>query len=289
MATDDTEAIIAATRAQLAERNGHPPEAAPPCTLAGLLLAHLRETYRPLYRREQLVYADALGQHLDERTAGRGPPTPLLRCLLTASDCPRDRQGKPSEAGLLHVWKQHLAIAWADLLAMLPEEAACAEIAAGGEDELRRRLAALLGRVVTIGRRMEGGKEMDVQARSLLDCALAWAVPGIWGRIRSYWLWSRLEGSEPLPADHVLAAPERRRRLRVALRIELAGQLGVRPLCDWRAAHLTEMVEHYGLGHAIRLGGRRRRAIELTPDYLADLLGDPESDREPGEEPEEEG
>ncbi len=267
----------------LVERQPRVAAAAPP-TLAELLLAHLREMYDPLFRRENTIFSNTLSRLVEEREAGRGPSSALLRRLVTAADCPRGRDGTPSVPGLLRTWRLYLGTAWADLLAQLPEEAGSAEVAAGGEEELRRLLAGLLGRVVAIGRRVGERGETEVQAASLIDCALRWAIPGAWGKIRSYWLWSRLEGDVPLPADRCLAEGERRRRLRVALRIELASQLGVRPLSEWPARRLTELCEHYALGRAIRIGGQRCRAVELSRGFLADLLGEPGADREPGEE-----
>lgn len=273
------------------ERNGAPPPAsAAPGTMAGVLLTHLRAAYDPLYRREQLVWSRPLARAVDLREAGAGPATPLLARLLGASDCPRDREGAPSAAGVLRVWRQHLGVAWADMLAALPDEAATAEVDGAAGDELRRQLAALLGRIVSIGRRVVDGRDADVQARSLLGCCLAWAAPGRWERVRDYWLWCRLDGDEPLPTGDTTAEAraalqaERRRRLRVALRVELAGQVGVRPLADWPARRLTELCEHYGIGRRVRVGRTRRHLVELTQEYLADLLGEPETDRTPGEE-----
>ncbi len=260
------------------------PSTAPPSTLAGILLAHLRATYDPLHKRDQLVWSRTLARIVDLREASGGPATPLLTQLLTASDCPRDREGAPSKPGVLREWHRHLRVAWADLLASLPDELAAAEVDAAAEDELRRQLAALLGRVVSIGQRVTDGRDTDIQARSLLDCCLAWAVPGCWGKIRSYWLWCRLDGNQAVPTDRHQAQAERRRRLRVALRIELAGQLGIHPLMDWPARRLTELCEYYGIGAAVRIGNGRCRAVELAREYLADLLGDPQTDREPGEE-----
>ena len=65
---------------------------------------------------------------MDLREAGIGPATPLLTRLLTATDCPRDREGVPSTAGVLRVWRQNLAVAWADMLEALPDEVAAAEV-----------------------------------------------------------------------------------------------------------------------------------------------------------------
>ena len=284
------ERIRARDAAEAAQCNGHvpsSPSAAPtaaPSTMAGILLDHIRGSYDPLHRRDQLVWSRPLGRTVDLREAGMGPATPLLARLLAASDCPRDRQGEPSAAGVLRVWRQHLGVAWADLLAALPEEAATPEVDAAAEDELRRQLAGLLGHVVSVGRRVGDGRETDVMAASLLDCCLRWAVPGAWGRIRSYWIWCRLDGSDPLPPDRHDAEAQRRLRLRVALRVELAGQLGCRPLAEWTATKLARLALHYGIGTVCRIGHDRASAVELSRDYIADLLGEPQTDRQPGED-----
>jgi putative DNA primase/helicase len=268
------------------------PGSTDPNTLTGVLLAHLRATYEPLHRRDQVIWSKTLGRTVDLREAGQGPGTPLLTRLVAASNW--------SEAHVLRHWRQYLGVAWADLLATLQEEAATEEVDPCAEDELRRVLAALLGRVVSLGHVVkdeEGEHRTEVQARSLLDWCLLWAdVEGNgWRSVRSYWLWCRLSGNEKVPpplrggtreqeAAHAQKIDaERRRRLRVAFRVELAGQLGVRPLADWPMRRLTELCEHYGLGGRVRIGHSRDRAIELAPEFLADLLGCP-TDREPGEE-----
>lgn len=278
-------------------QGGHPDDAEagggePTLTMVETLAAHLR-SLRPLHRRGETVYADAAGEYLDLRRAGVGPSTPLLARMEEAIDCPRDKEGVPSIPGLLRVWRQYLAVAWADLLAELPEEADCPEIAAGSEDELRRQLAVLLGRVVTCGRVIhDGDSSFEVQeSRSLVHWCLLVADCGQWARIRSWHVWCQLSDGAPLPVLRNLPAAqvqerlrERIARLRVALRIELAGQLGIRPLADWTPRRLTGLVEHYGLGRALRIGHARARAIEVAPAYLADLLGDPETDPSTAEE-----
>lgn len=259
-------------------------EANKPPDLVSTLLAHLRTAYDPLHRREQLIWSRALGRAVDLKEAGQGPSSTLLTQLLRASDCPLNRENIPSKPTLLRNWRSYLSVAWADLLASLPEESATEEVDAAAEAELRRHLASLLGRVVSIGRRVGDGRECDVQARSLLDCCLAWAVPGQWGRMRSYWIWSRQEGDEQLSSDRSIAVEERRRRLRIALRVNLADQLGVRPLAEWRERKLSDLCEHYGIGKAVRLGKGRTHTVELARDFLDDLLSEPNTDREQGEE-----
>lgn len=246
-----------------------------------VLSDHLHNTYRPLHRRGQAVYSDALSGVVDLREAGMGPPSTLLKQLLAAPDCPRSRGHQPSTPGVLRVWRQYLAVAWADVLAGLPDEPECDEVAGGAAEEWRRHVSAVLLRIVSMGRLRPqdgGGDATVIEQHSLLHWALIWANhEQRWARVRGYWLWCRLDGTEPLPAK---TDPERdlarRQRLRVALRVELFGQMQARHLTDLPQRRLADLLELYGIGKRTTAGHAGQAAIELSREFLAGLLAEPE-------------
>src|SRR5262249_11158810 len=126
-------------------------------------------------------------------------------------------------------------------------------------------------RLVTLGR---GDREGDDtrEARSILHWCLLFAKPGGWKQIRSYFVWCRLDGN----------SSDRHESLRVAIRPELLGQLGLRDLQELGQDRLADVAERYGCGQRCRAGRGGQRAIELAPQWLRGLLdapGDSDGDR----------
>jgi hypothetical protein len=114
------------------------------------------------------------------------------------------------------------------------------------------------------------------ESRSILDWCLLFAKPGPWGQIRSYYVWCR----------QVAGMGDRHEGLRVAIRPELLGQLGLRDLAEVGQDRLADLCERYGCGQRCRAGRGGQRAIELDPDWLCALLDTPgpsESDAVTGE------
>jgi hypothetical protein len=258
-------------------------------TMRDVLADWLRAAYQPVHRRGQAVYSARLGEAVELRQAGLGLPSDLRDRLLRAVDCPRTRgeDPRPSEPALLRVWRMYLAGAWADLLATLPPEEQAADLTPDGQDELLVRLRRMLMHIVSIGRRVQIDRDAiqtEQEQRSLAMCALIWAEPGRWGRVRDYPIWGRIrDGLTVLPSLR-MATPEviaqhwraRREHLRVAIRQELAGPAGDRDVAAWPSGRLATLCERYGLGQAIQIGHARSRCIELAPEVVAEVLAEPD-------------
>jgi hypothetical protein len=90
--------------------NGSPQSNEQPAsqTLVEILLDHLKTIYEPLHRRDQAIWSRKLGTTVDLRHASIGPDTPLLKRMLTAIDCPRDREGNPNERAVRNDWRKYL-------------------------------------------------------------------------------------------------------------------------------------------------------------------------------------
>ncbi len=229
-----------------------------------LIRQHLLDYYRPTFRRGPNLYSDALGREIARAEACYAPTPQLVDDLEMAADCPRGRAAPsaPPSPGYIG---PGASVAWRGVLDRAARGGSDGRgRRRGAEDELRAAIwQHMLGRVVSLGhvvRDEEGDDYTEVQARSLLDWCHLWADRGSWESIRSYWLWCRLDGGEELPKPLAGASDEEKAvRLQliagesgadayVALRVELAGQVGVRVLADWSQHRLTDLCEHYGLG-----------------------------------------
>jgi hypothetical protein len=106
-----------------------------------------------------------------------------------------------------------------------------------------------------------------VERRPLIEWARMFAKARRWGDVRGYRLWSRIDGTPP-----------DRLRLRVALRVELFAQAHACELSRLSQTHFTALAQTYGVGKPVKVKGGDQRAVELDPDYLADLLDSPAED-----------
>jgi hypothetical protein len=111
---------------------------------------------------------------------------------------------------------------------------------------------------VTLGF-VENGVERR-QLRSLIGWCQQFAKAGAWGSIRSYSCWVRSTPSGPA----------------VAIRVELFSQLGCPdPLASLTYRKFTALCEQYAVGRGIKVSGGDVRAVELTTDFVSDLLATP--------------
>jgi hypothetical protein len=181
-----------------------------------------------------------------------------------ACEMPRDNNGKANDGAPPRIYRDWALVAWADLLAATPDEPEAPEVDTSAEQDFRRRLAGALTRIVSLScatpatRAGEGRQDDDRrEARSILHWCLRFARPGPWASVRSYYVWSRLEGDTP---DPYVA-------LRVAIRPELLGQLGLRDLEDLGQERLADLCERYAVGTRCRAGKGGQRAIALDPEW----------------------
>jgi primase-polymerase (primpol)-like protein len=231
-----------------------------------VILNHFRERYQPVFRRGTSIYAGTLGREVRISEACCAPGIELVEKLLLASDAPRDRKGHTDRAlipGFFWTWAK---TAWVDLQAELPEEEQAAEISDPALEEFRDAVAAAMHTIVAMGhqyRSRDGDERIETQRRSLIDWCRLWAKPAKWGQIRSYALWVRkhraADGSD---------------RLRIALRIDLFGQINHALKCGQR--RFGALAVMYGIGiddKAFKVCGNR--ALELTPQFIEHLATQP--------------
>lgn len=243
-----------------------------------IILNYWRARYDFAFRREDRAWSRIRGAEVRFSAVNRGPATPLLLALRTA-------QGGQPEKLIRREWPGWVSTAWADLLENLPDEAECEEVFALAEDRFRRRLAKALGRIVTVGRRVHGADKQkadsashdqgdtEIEQHSLIELCRKWmGSAAAWGSIRGWWLWTRRraedEGkqlSECIP--------------RVALRPELFGQLsGLQDLAELGTEEFRRLCVLYNFGEPCRVGHGGKFGIELSRDFVADLLGSPEGE-----------
>jgi hypothetical protein len=223
------------------------------------------EYYQPVFRRGTVLYSGFLGREVRMAEACGGAPIALIDRLAAADDAPCDNKGNRDRAKLPYFFSTWCRSAWADILRELPEEEATIEISDTAGEEFRGKVSAALHTIVGMGHRMQDGRgsETDIQRRSLLNWCELWAKPGRWAQVRSYALWTRLE---PQGNGQVL---------RVALRVELFGQVG-------RQEKLTQnkfdrLAGQYGVAEErenAKVNGTR--CTVLLPEFVAGMLAQPE-------------
>jgi hypothetical protein len=262
----------------LNERDPSPPDPPPDEPEGGvfvthlakdIILAHFRRFYQPVFRRGEAVYSQSLGQEVRRSHACNGADSELIDALAGAEDAPHDADGtvkRPSLPGLFRKWAP---TAWADLWKSLPEEDATAgEVADAAADEFKAKVSGALYRMVTLAHKVDvvrviDGKQKTVREtqqehRSLIAWCDLLAAPGKWESIRSYLIWCRRVDGQ----------------LRVAVRPEVFRQVCADLGSTQR--RFAKLAECYGLGtgQECRAGGAR--AVELTPEFVAELLDAPQ-------------
>jgi hypothetical protein len=235
---------------------------------AAIILEHLREVYSPSFRRGDHIWSSSLAAEVRRHEAlARGGDSTLMAGLThDAQEMPRDDRGEPRPAAAPRVYRDWAPVAWADLLAELPDEPAAEEVDGTAEEQFRRRLSAALTRIITLAsHRQDTSGEQEREARSILHWCLSFARRGGWAQIRSFYVWCRLDCD----------SADRHAALRVAIRPELLGQLGLRELAEIGQNRLADLCERYGVGRRCRVGRGGQRAIELSPEWLQGLLESP--------------
>jgi hypothetical protein len=253
---------------------GDPPEddRQPPARATGytIILAHFRTKYQPTFRRGTNLYSAALGREVKVGEACCGAGQELIRQLAQAVDAPKNNDGVKHSA-LPQFFRTWSSSAWVDLLDSLPEEEAAGEIAEPAKEEFRVRLKAALNTIVCVGKTVyrrgredqQDKEDTEVQRRSLIDWCVIFAKPTKrWESVRSYNVWSRREPTEC--GD----------RVRVALRVELFGQLGFHDLARLSPKKFTQLAEQYEVGTRLRVD-RENRGVELAEGFVEELLDRP--------------
>jgi putative DNA primase/helicase len=245
---------------------------APEGTAASIILAQLRTKYQPTFRRGDAYYSAVLGREVKRSEACFGADSDLIKQLAQATDAPRHDDGTVKWSALPRLYKTWVPTAHTDLLAGLPEEeesGAEVGVVEPARGEFRARVAAALHQIVTIGQTTyEDKKEVTrTERHSLIELCDMWAKPGNWEQVRSYLLWLRREKD---------TAPLTLGRLRVALRVELFAQGPARDLARLDQRKFGRLAQLYDVGvdGECRAGGAR--CVELTPEFIAELLDRPQ-------------
>ena len=119
-------------------------------TAHALLLGWLHDRYRPVFRRGQAIWSDVLGREVT-RAECCSPPLAAIELVGRSVEAPRDRKGDVQRDGLPRVAREWLPIAYADLVAGLPEQHEAAEVVAPAAEEFTRQLSAALLSMVPLG------------------------------------------------------------------------------------------------------------------------------------------
>jgi hypothetical protein len=254
-----------------AEEGGDEPPAPeggkPPRTFAPVILAWLRENLAPTFKRGAQVYSQRLGRQVSRTEVH--PDNDIIDRLVKAGAAEIDRKGNVDLRGLPKVFRDWLPVAWGQLLKDLPEEGADGEFVEPAEKEFRARLTAVFSTVVALGYsyRKFGDREdrHEVMRDPIIDWAARFAKGPRWESVRGFRIWSK---------------KTRDGQIHVAFRAELIGQLhcpGWGTVDQDRLSHLCRL---YAVGMPCKVAGGTARAIELTPEFLADLLDSPVNEPE---------
>jgi hypothetical protein len=228
-----------------------------------IILGYFREKYAPSFRRGPHIYAQ--GREIARTEACAAPDSCLVKCLLKATDAPlvSVKNPVPDEQKIPSFFKTWAGTAWADLIDSLPDESDSAEVAPDAGEEFRGLVAGALHQIVALGHVHHERGETTAERRSLVDWAHLFAKAGRWERVRSYQLWCRLE----IDGD--------RRRLCLCLRVELFRQLGGGKLAYMTQRQFADLARLYGVGAADECRPGGRCAVELAPEFVADLVEGP--------------
>jgi hypothetical protein len=222
-----------------------------------IILAHFKETYRPAFRRGEVIYSEALAREVKRTEACAAPGIDLVNKLEGAGDAPRNQYGVMRN-DLPRFFATWAKTCWVDLVAGLPEEALGEEVSNAARDDFRDLMVSLLRRYMTFGRKEADSQAIRQERRTLIDWARLFAKPGQWQDIRGLALWVKAVDSKP----------------RVALNHQLFSQTTTNYLLPGGHRHFADLAERYDVGVRIRAGGQR--AVELTEEFIAFVLDKPQ-------------
>jgi hypothetical protein len=247
-------------------------EAEPSNMAHAVILAWFRHHYRPIFRRGEAIYSEALRRDVKRAEAVNTPDTRIIVRLASVSNAPRDKNGKVQVNRLPGFFATWAKVAWGDLMGELPDEEDAAEVGPSAEAEFRERVAKGLLSLITLGEVIyqEGKQATRTERRPVLHFCLKFAREGPWKSVRDHAVWCR-----------VAPGPDGNGRLQVALRVELFAQINYRPLADMGQNAFTRLSENYLVGTADRATGKR--AVRLTDEFLSSLLPDLNQNPEPTE------
>jgi putative DNA primase/helicase len=228
---------------------------------SSIILDYLRTKYEPTFRRDSMIYSAKRGREIRKAEVCGAPGSDLIDTLLTASDFPRYENGSPKRSAVPTYYRNWAPIAWQDLLDSLPDEQDAPEIAGSAREQFRETVANALLTMQHFQVQHRGPDRTDhaeVQRRSLIAWCVLWAKPGKWASVRTLRLWCRRDAHGDL---------------HVAMHQSLFGQIN--RTAPWSHRRFVQLCELYEIGTSApeRPGGWR--AVELTSEFIADLLAGP--------------
>jgi putative DNA primase/helicase len=239
-------------------------EARPPkLTGSKIILASFRERFQPTFRRGNVLWSGRLGREVRHSEAMTSVTTDLIDQLSRATDAPCNESGVRRDK-LPAFFRSWAVVAWSDLLAELPEEEETAEVNTPAREEFRIKVSTCLKSFASLSCSIakDGQKVGEIQRRPLLDWARQFAKRGGWKDVRGHALWSRLAGDPPA--------------LCVALHVSLFAQTKCSTGLERMSAKaFTALCELYDVGARCKVSGGDKRAVELAPEFLAELLAVP--------------
>lgn len=244
---------------------------------ATIILAHYRDQYRPVFRRGTAVHCRD-GSLVTMSAATAVADSVLIDRLAGAADAPCSN-GVVKRAALPNFYSKWSRVAWGDLLRELPDEdSAGLDGGSAAADTFRRQVRAALLTEVVLGDTAGRGRDSDVsrtERRSLIDWCSKFAKSGPWRSIRSKKLWCKtvlLGGGEI--------------RLKVALRVELFGQVRAHPdLCAMTMNTFADRAARYDVGESTRAERPEGlSSVVLYDDFVAGLTSGIADDPETPEE-----
>jgi hypothetical protein len=237
-----------------------------------ILRAWLNERYAPRFRDGGAFWSgteDRLVRPRDILPTAQG-----IDALRSASNVPRDKDGRVVENALPGFFKSWISCANGDLLAALPVEEDTQEFDASAH------FSRLVGRLITTMVTLGISQSKDADARAERRSALGWSIAftsdfsrlDTWQRLRTLDAWAKRSAAG----------------LEIAFRPTLASQLGTcSEIADMSMNRLGRLCAKYQIGAAGRVfsGGQDHRAVILTPEFVAELAPDFTSSARPRSAP----
>jgi hypothetical protein len=226
-----------------------------------IIRAYWRERYDFCFRRGKALYSRKLAREVQHSEACFAPCTELVDRLELAVDAPEDgRDGIPRH------FREWAKVAWVDEWNAHQDETSAGELVDPAREQFRALVRGGLLTVVALAHGYqagESGEETKVQKKPLLHWARSFAKGYRWmgADVRGLSIWAKKGPTPALP--------------RVALRVEVFGQVHYAKLAGMPYEQFASLCELYDVGTRCKVQGGDTRAVELLPEFVADALDVP--------------
>lgn len=224
-----------------------------------IIRSYWRECYDFCFRRGKALFSRKLGREVPHSEACFAPCTELVDRLELAVDAPEDgRDGIPRH------YREWAKVAWVDEWNAQQDETTSGELVDHAREQFRATVRGGLLTVVALAHGYqagESGEETKVQKKPLLHFARSFAKGTRWADVRGLSIWSKKRPNSQVP--------------RVALRVEVFGQVHYARLTGLSYDQFATLCELYDVGTRCKVQGGDTRAVELLPEFVADALDVP--------------